>query len=100
MFSRLWSFVLRLVDAVKQLVAIYQQALKLVLRLTFNLILLTDNKAFQAAIQQVIIEILSRKESKWLLDGIKKGLADGVLGEQSGEKSCADDSAESATECR
>lgn len=100
MFSQLCSFVLRLVDVVKRLVVIYRQALKLVLRLTFNLILLTDNKAFQVAIQQVILEILLRKESKWLLDGIKKGLVEGELDERLGEKSCADDSAESAIECR
>lgn len=100
MFSRLWSFVLQLVDAVRKLVGLYQLLLKLSLRLTFNLILLTDNKAFQVAIQQILKEILTRKDSKWLLDGIRKDLVDGGLGERLDEKSSGDVCAESDSGCK
>ena len=100
MFYRLWSFVLRLVDVVKKLAVIYRQLLKLNLRLTFNLILLTDNKAFQAAIFQIMKEILTRKESKWLLDGIKKVGEETEFGEKSLEKSFEGSCDESDIECK
>lgn len=100
MYSRLWSFVLRLVDAVKKLVVIYQQALKLVLRLNFNLILLpTENKAFKEAVIQIMNEILSRKDGQWLLNGIREGIENSKDGEKS-SKNFDDSCVESDTGCK
>ncbi|AXH77174.1 MAG: hypothetical protein [Microviridae sp.] len=91
MFCRVWSFVSQLLAVHKKLVAIYQLMLKILLTLTFNLIVLQDSKSFQMAIMEIIKQILLKEDNKWLFDGIKN-----ALGEKSGDADSADSKDDSA----
>lgn len=69
--SHLSDFVSVLPRALKLLVATYQQLLKLVLRLIFNLILLSKDRVFQKSIQQLIKEII-KGDAKWLIEEVEE----------------------------